>query len=891
MKKLFLYLILVVLMINLASALQVSYDDFESDSFSGGLGWTGAWDYSNDCVITNLSNPIGNYQMRGDVCDVIRYVDSSYYQNVQVSFYATATSLEDGDYCYYYYFDGTSYSELLTLINGDDDGVLDYYSFNVTANSNSGVRMFAPNNGDYCYLDNVQVTGDILAPELNVYSDLNYQKDKLISVDLTSSVSSVMHYFDVYDSNDILICSQSTPSPVIPETIFTGTCQLPDVEQNNAYITFSTPGANITKTFNIVGGINNPDELSIEQVYFSSQVLQGGNTEIFAILDSFVSADYFYEPMNFEPNSPINHNFEINLNGIINVTIPSGFTLISGTTSGINNVSFILQSPNISEEKIHTGIIYLNSTVYDNFYLISISDSKIVDSKVEVGHGDFNYIDFNSDIGTDNSLLFNLIRVWGIGSDILNEPATDVRFSCDFPMILPNTVDSKYTTTYNIDNITAEGLLTRLEGISMFRIFVLSQEVNMASGDNYEVICTDLQYNFTHTNIIANIPGINLSIRSLEPLIIDMDNNSGYVTYTILNNESYDLKDLEFLWTIGTHTTRAELDSLDSGEFIQYNILTNSSGEIDFKARFIPEWMFNSRSPIAYTQTEFDIYNTPDFLDGLNTDDYYTNQSALNTPVLETQVMDFSITILRDSPFGGAYKINYLFYDSNGLLAESIDRQIIGVNDHTISFSSLELIPEGIEEDYDVYTIVSILDENGDWYNWPETFIGIQTIAALTDNGPIQQVGLYDVIVTNRYDRYEVDDKITADILIKNTGDTPDEDTVLLYYLIGPDGQRFGETREQILEVPVGSTILTRSITLPLNSNIGEWEFHATYETIVQDTIQVYDSFEVVTGMTVLEKGLRINTHSNYLWIILWIIIILIFISIYYHRKTKKHYN
>jgi len=454
-------------------------------------------------------------------------------------------------------------------------------------------------------------------------------------------------------------------------------------------------------------------------------------------MSSVSALDYFYSPMNFD--SPTNHSFEINLNGNINVTLPNNFSLVSGSLTGINNISFVIQSPIVAsdEPQLFVGTINLNGSKYEDYYLLSVPDNKIVDNKVEVGHGDFNYIDSNGYIPNENIMLFSLVRVWAMGSDILNEPATDVRFNCTYPLIIPNTVDGKYETTYNSNDILAKGNLLRMEGSSMFRVFVISQEINYSVGDNYEISCDTLFYNYTHTNVEASIPDFNLSVRSTQPLVISKQDNPEYVTYTIMNNETYDLRNLEFLYIVGSDTMRAELDSLDAGEIVQYDVPTNASGSITMKARFIPEWMFNSRSPTYYEQTEFDTYDTPSFLSGLNTSLYYTNQSVLTTPLLETQVMDFSITTLQSPPYGGPYKVTYYFYDESNVLQDTVVEQITGVDDHIISFNSLELEPNGLEEDYDVYTVVSILDDSGEWYDFSQEFIGVQTIAALTDNGAV----------------------------------------------------------------------------------------------------------------------------------------------------------
>jgi len=80
------------------------------------------------------------------------------YANSNVSFWATAQSLEGGDFCYYYYYNGTGYTQLLSLTDGDDDTTHDFYQYDVTPyglSSNSGIRIRSPAAGaDYCAIDN-----------------------------------------------------------------------------------------------------------------------------------------------------------------------------------------------------------------------------------------------------------------------------------------------------------------------------------------------------------------------------------------------------------------------------------------------------------------------------------------------------------------------------------------------------------------------------------------------------------------------------------------------------------------------------------------------------------------------------------------------------------------
>ena len=714
---------------------------------------------------------------------------------------------------------------------------------------------------------------------------------------------------------------------------------------------------------------------------------------------NLVSADFFYSPMNFELNSPSFHTINITLNGTINTTLPIDFTLVSGNLSGVNNVYVVVKSPNVSDEGLYVGDIFLNGSHYDNLYFVAINDSKIVDNKIELGHGDFNYIDSDQEIGEDNNLIFSLVRVWGIGSDILDEPATDVHFNCTYPMLLPRTVDSKYSTEYTSSKLVANGELMRLEGISLFRVFVLSQEFDGDIGDNYEVFCSNLTYSFSHTNVIAKIPSINLSVHSNNPLVIMMQNNSGYITYIIKNNDSYNLRNVEFVWKSGSNTQREQLDTLDAGEIVKYDVYTSiDDGNISLEANFIPEWMFHSRSPTILTQTSFDVFDTNsittlvdwfkvdsttfekvvqyenlnstidivsipiynsmglsiddiltatckhngssseasvsirddaiylscerlfypgqnttfDFqinsdtddlnyirlalgdevcFDNLNASDYYINQSILTPVFLETTSSSYQIQTLQPPLSGNTYQVVYYFFD-NGVLLSSVTKEITGVDTHIISFKNNDLDPLTGEVQYDVYSKVRMLNSDGLWQCFNDTYLGKVTVSALS-NHP-RASGPYDVIVSNVYDKYSNDEKITANVIIKNTGDVPDKDTVLTYWLVAPDGQVYGETKEQFLEMPVGVTVLRKSITLPQGASPGDWKFMARYDTVVQPTIEVQDSFSVVTGYSVFNKisdrwENYINEKSRSLWMLFIIVlIVLALIIVIFSQRLRR---
>jgi len=165
MKKLIIYGLITIMLVASVLANDIALDDFETNTFSGGIGWNNAWTYSGGCEISTAGSPIDTYHMRGGAsCDALRNLDTTGYDEVNVTFYATAGSLESADHCYYYYFDGTTDHLLLDLGNGDDDNSHDPYVYDVTTyglSPTAGIRMVAssPQAADYCYLDNVQITG------------------------------------------------------------------------------------------------------------------------------------------------------------------------------------------------------------------------------------------------------------------------------------------------------------------------------------------------------------------------------------------------------------------------------------------------------------------------------------------------------------------------------------------------------------------------------------------------------------------------------------------------------------------------------------------------------------------------------------------------------------
>jgi hypothetical protein len=243
----------------------------------------------------------------------------------------------------------------------------------------------------------------------------------------------------------------------------------------------------------------------------------------------------------------------------------------------------------------------------------------------------------------------------------------------------------------------------------------------------------------------------------------------------------------------------------------------------------------------------------------LNKSDYVGTEELPITTIDETALIKFNLELLQNPAYGDQYRTIYNFYSrsGNGELIESVETYVQGSGNKSVYFKSDMLDPIGSSETYLIESVISMQNSDGLWEEFTETEVGylkVNSLASSTGDGTgVGRVGFYDVIVNLVKDKYEPEQEIKADILIKNTGDLPDEDTVLVYWLEDPSRKRFGETKEQILEVPAGETVLRRSVTLPSDTMLGEWRFVAEYNTVVQPQIVVYDSFEVLPKVGIME--------------------------------------
>ena len=185
MVKKILLIMPIILAIQIVSAVQIATDDFECNGFSCGSGWNSAWSTSGDCVVTDIGIPRGAFHMRGQEdasgsCIADRNFDNSAYNLANVSFWAKADVLEDGDFCRYYYFNGAGYTQLLEIANGGDDNIYRQYNYSVeqyglSLNAGIRVRQFGVGS-DNCYIEDIAILGttmDTTPPLITINFPLN----------------------------------------------------------------------------------------------------------------------------------------------------------------------------------------------------------------------------------------------------------------------------------------------------------------------------------------------------------------------------------------------------------------------------------------------------------------------------------------------------------------------------------------------------------------------------------------------------------------------------------------------------------------------------------------------------------------------------------------------
>ncbi|MFQ5474540.1 MAG: hypothetical protein ACE5DM_01760 [Candidatus Nanoarchaeia archaeon] len=327
---------------------------------------------------------------------------------------------------------------------------------------------------------------------------------------------------------------------------------------------------------------------------------------------------YLLDRTNFPSGISRVHIHNFTFTGNLTIVKPDGFNWSgytgNATISG-NNITWLwndssttvwlnLTSPSsCSEGSRYFSYIYNDGSLIDYFTYVCIPDNKVLDYKVEYGHGDNNYLT-DLYISNDTMTLFNLLRVWNIGQYLdPDADASNVSMRCTFENLTVRT-HGHGEVTYNSSEILMDFTWSLISGGYWFRLGVLSQDfTGKPLGDTYNVTCSELVYSFGHQEV--RVPGLNYSIeiRSCNALNIDVQNiTSSVARVDIKNLEKYMLMDLYFERILYSVSTEEHIIQLFPNETLTFYADSNSTSDIVFY--FIPSWYQNSLNPQYCIQTE-----------------------------------------------------------------------------------------------------------------------------------------------------------------------------------------------------------------------------------------------------------------------------------------------
>lgn len=454
------------------------------------------------------------------------------------------------------------------------------------------------------------------------------------------------------------------------------------------------------------------------------------------ILSSFVYAageiSQFADKLNYW-NSEM-HTVSVTNNGVepihANFSIPTGFSFNSGTctvpvagtiqcvlASGQTKY-YAVDSSTLAEYELSPFVpVANNSYTGNNVSFLRIKDDEIFHTLVEYGRGRGNYF-FDSMGGglagsghsgtgcayLPNGTMFELNflhKVLNIKQyfGLANADAKNVTFSCTYPN---RTVVREHLITSILRSAglwSVDYFINTVEG-SWERMGYLGMDFDVGEylvGQNISVNCTDLRYILSSAggNISITEDSFDLEVRDRNPFSVTASTTTGTVgngtqevliTYTITNNEVYDISDaiIEIeapqyakfigtrgeLWGVGRDIYRLEKTEIQAGQ----------SETIDLVARFdtssapsISSLELSQGVDVKYTTCwEANAYNPQEYLQYLNVVnnvsvnmgtpvgivDLVNLLTSLNTTVNNFQSTMYSINATVDNIWNLTWQIN-----------------------------------------------------------------------------------------------------------------------------------------------------------------------------------------------------------------------------------------
>ncbi|WP_105102262.1 choice-of-anchor D domain-containing protein [Microbulbifer pacificus] len=258
-----------------ATAAAANAETVYSDSFASG----GISDWSTTGTADAYNSTL---RLRGTTT-ATRAISTAGFAAVSIDLTMSASSLENGEYCYgeISLDGGSSWITALTIANGDDNGTL--FS---TSNAPNGVdnntnvqlrfRGTGATTGDYCYAHQALVTGTGGAP-----TDPDISAPTSVNFSSVSPGGSATQSISVSNLGTATLVISNTSNPAAPFAISGNTCSTVAAGGNCSISVDFTPVAEGNYNSNLVISSNDPDEPTVSIGLTGTSSAGGGSVENF----------------------------------------------------------------------------------------------------------------------------------------------------------------------------------------------------------------------------------------------------------------------------------------------------------------------------------------------------------------------------------------------------------------------------------------------------------------------------------------------------------------------------------------------------------------------------------------------------------------------------------
>ncbi|MFQ5621097.1 MAG: Ig-like domain-containing protein [Candidatus Nanoarchaeia archaeon] len=352
-----------------------------------------------------------------------------------------------------------------------------------------------------------------------------------------------------------------------------------------------------------------------------------------ALITSASAVDFFTDRMNFPSGTSRVHGQSVFVTGNLTITVPSGFNVtqlsaggaIVGSNVTFSNTtttsSFNMTSPSTcNESQIFVSSIFQNNVQIGEFRFLCISDDKVVDYKVEYGHGEGNYLDGSElFIPTDQVTLFNLVRIFPLSHVLVpNADIANATINCMFPN-KPIRTFGRVELRHDFVNNKVNGTFfwTLIDSGFWFRLGVVSQDtIGLNVGDLYNISCDSLTYSMGTHQVQAPFDNQSIRVVSKTPYLFNAFNdtaNPGNLIISVTNNESYITREVEFVFKKSNDTTNVMIPRIDPGDTFFFRV--EATRQVNISTFFIPPWFHNSFEDDIYVQQDATVsLNSPPIL-------------------------------------------------------------------------------------------------------------------------------------------------------------------------------------------------------------------------------------------------------------------------------------